>query len=175
MYKFATVQIWDLTLHKFATTNSNVEKIDYFRHTSLYNVDQSKPYTQIYLQIIASCIILQPPIVISFKFIISDMHHRITRTCILIFSKIALVDQSTPYTQICLQIIVSCINLSLPIVFFFKWIISDMHHRIMYMYINFQQNRVSRSFKTVHTNIFANNRKLHKFAIRISKNRSFQT
>ena len=32
------------------------------------------------------------------------------------------------------------------------------------MYINFQQNRVSRSVKTVHTNIFANNRKLHKFA-----------
>ena len=32
------------------------------------------------------------------------------------------------------------------------------------MYINFQQNRVSRSVKTVPTNIFANNRKLHKFA-----------
>ena len=32
------------------------------------------------------------------------------------------------------------------------------------MYINFQQNRVSRSVKTVHTNLFANNRKLHKFA-----------
>ena len=32
------------------------------------------------------------------------------------------------------------------------------------MYINFQQNRVSRSVKTVHTNIFANNRKLYEFA-----------
>ena len=32
------------------------------------------------------------------------------------------------------------------------------------MYINFQQNWVSRSVKTVHTNLFANNRKLHKFA-----------
>ena len=32
------------------------------------------------------------------------------------------------------------------------------------MYINFQQSRVSRSVKTVHTNLFANNRKLHKFA-----------
>ena len=41
---------------------------------------------------------------------------------------------------------------------------SDMHHRIMYMYINFQQVRVSRSVKTMHTNIFANNRKLHKLA-----------
>ena len=33
------------------------------------------------------------------------------------------------------------------------------------MYINFQQARVSRSVQTVHTNIFANNRNLHKFAI----------
>ena len=43
-------------------------------------------------------------------------------------------------------------------------LLSDMHHRITYMYMNFQQNRVSRSVKTVHTNLFANNRKLHKFA-----------
>ena len=43
-------------------------------------------------------------------------------------------------------------------------LLSDMHHRITYMYINFQQNRVSRSVKTVHTKLFANNRKLHKFA-----------
>ena len=32
------------------------------------------------------------------------------------------------------------------------------------MYINFQQNWVSRSVKTVHINLFAKNRKLHKFA-----------
>ena len=32
------------------------------------------------------------------------------------------------------------------------------------MYINFQQNRVSRSVKTVHTTKFANNSKLPKFA-----------
>ena len=32
------------------------------------------------------------------------------------------------------------------------------------MYINFQQTRVGRSVQTVHTNIFANNRNLHKFA-----------
>ena len=30
-----------------------------------------------------------------------------------------------------------------------------MHHRKTYMYINFQQNRVSRTVKTVHTNLFA--------------------
>ena len=45
-----------------------------------------------------------------------------------------------------------------------KGIISDLRNRISYMYINFQQNQVSRSLKTVHTNIFANNRKLNKIA-----------
>ena len=39
-----------------------------------------------------------------------------------------------------------------------------MHHRVTYTYINFQQNQVSRTVKTVHTNLFANNSKLHKFA-----------
>ena len=39
-----------------------------------------------------------------------------------------------------------------------------MHHRKAYMYINFQLNRVSRSVKTVHINLFAKNCKLHKFA-----------
>ena len=38
---------------------------------------------------------------------------------------------------------------------FFKLTLSDMHHRKTYLYINFQQNRVSRSIKTVHTNLFA--------------------
>ena len=32
------------------------------------------------------------------------------------------------------------------------------------MYIDFQQNRVCRSVKTVHTNLFAQYRKSHKFA-----------
>ena len=35
---------------------------------------------------------------------------------------------------------------------FKKMIISDIYHRITYKYINFQQNRVSGSVKTVHTN-----------------------
>ena len=39
-----------------------------------------------------------------------------------------------------------------------------MNHRKTYMYINFQKNRVSTSVKTVHTNLFAKNCKLHKFA-----------
>ena len=43
-------------------------------------------------------------------------------------------------------------------------LLSDMHHRITYLYINFQQNQVRRSVKTVHTSLFANICKLHKFA-----------
>ena len=41
-------------------------------------------------------------------------------------------------------------------------LLSDMHHRITYLYINFQQNRVSGSVKTMHTNLFAKNCKLHQ-------------
>ena len=55
-------------------------------------------------------------------------------------------------------------NLQLPILISKKSIISDMHHPAMYMYINFQQNQASRSVKTLHTNLFANNHKLHLFA-----------
>ena len=39
-----------------------------------------------------------------------------------------------------------------------------MHLHKAYMYIDFQQNRVCRLVKTVHTNLFAQYRKLHKFA-----------
>ena len=47
------------------------------------------------------------------------------------------------------------INLQLPVVILKKSSISDMHHRTTYMYINFQQNQVSRSVKYVDTNLFA--------------------
>ena len=44
------------------------------------------------------------------------------------------------------------------------------------MYINFQQNRANRSVITVHTNVFAKNRKLHEFATtNIFFNQLFQT
>ena len=39
-----------------------------------------------------------------------------------------------------------------------------MRHRKAYTYINFYQTRLSRSVKTVHTNQFAKNHRLHKFA-----------
>ena len=47
---------------------------------------------------------------------------------------------------------------------FLKSTLSDLHHRKTYMYINFQQNRVSKSVKTVHTNLFTKICKLRKFA-----------
>ena len=46
---------------------------------------------------------------------------------------------------------------------FEKKIISDMHHRTTYMHSIFQQNRVSRSVKTVHTIYLQNFCILHKF------------
>ena len=52
-------------------------------------------------------------------------------------------------------------NFQLPIQISKESIISDMHQPAMCMYINFQQNQASRSVKTVHTNLFANNHKLH--------------
>ena len=39
-----------------------------------------------------------------------------------------------------------------------------MHLRKTYIYIDLKQNRVCRSVNTVHTNLFAQYRKLHKFA-----------
>ena len=63
------------------------------------------------------------------------------------------------------------INLELSIVILKKKIITDMHHRITYRYINVQQNRVSRSIKTVYTIFWAKNRKLQKFA---TTNRNFE-
>ena len=52
-----------------------------------------------------------------------------------------------------------------------KLMISDMHHRVTYMYNSFQQIRVSGSVKTVLTNIFANNHKSHKF---VTTNSNFE-
>ena len=58
-------------------------------------------------------------------------------------------------------------KLALPIVILKKSIISDMHHRRTYMYINFQQNQVivhvEQSKPRAHKFI-CKSRKLHKFA-----------
>ena len=74
------------------------------------------------------------------------------------------IDQSKPCTQSYLQKNRKLHNYATYNSNFKTKLLSDMHHRITYLYINFQQNWVSRSVKTVHTNLFANNRKLHKFA-----------
>ena len=63
---------------------------------------------------IASCINLQLPIVI-FKNRLFQTCIIVKRTCISIFSKIGLVDQSKPCTQIYLQKNANCINLQLAI------------------------------------------------------------
>ena len=97
-----------------------------------------------------------------------------------------VVDQSKQCVQI--YLLKNCMlpKLQLPILFFVKSIISDMHHRKTYMYINFQPNRVCRSVITVHTNLFTKIRSVKficiffncinlQLSIRISKNHAFRT
>ena len=62
------------------------------------------------------------------------------------------------FLTIMMKIVIPRINLimlQLPVEFLRKSSISDMQHRKTYNYFNFQQNWVSRSVKTVHTNVFA--------------------
>ena len=52
-----------------------------------------------------------------------------------------------------------------------------MHHHKAYTCIDFQQNRICRSVKTVHTILFAQYQKLHKFATTnsiLKKNKYFR-
>ena len=107
---------------KLATANSNFEKnqsfwtciiikhtcISIFRKIGLKH--ESWPYSQVYSQKMASCINLQLPIII-FKNRLFQTCIIVKRTCISIFSKIGLVDQSKPCTQIYLQKNANCINL----------------------------------------------------------------
>ena len=113
-------------LHKFATTNSNFEENQSFwtciiiKHTCISIFSKiglkhnSWPCLQVYSQKIASCINLQLRIII-FKNRLFQTCIIVKRTCTSIFSKIGLVDQSKPCTQIYLQKIANCINLQLAI------------------------------------------------------------
>ena len=92
------------------------------------------------------------------------MHHRITFVYINFQQNRVSIDQSKPFTQIYFQKNRKLHKYATYNSNFETKFLSDMHHRITYMYINFQQNRASRSVKTVHTCLFANNRKLHQFA-----------
>ena len=136
-----------------------------FQQTRVSRSVGYKPCTQIYLQIIASCINLQIPIVILKKKTIffSDIHHRIMYAYINFQQNRVSRSVKKVHTNIFannrkLHKFANT-NSNLKKKFF-----SDIHHRITYVYINFQQNRVRSSVQTVHTNIFANNRKLHTFA-----------
>ena len=84
------------------------------------------------------------------------------------------IDQSKPCTQSYLQKNRKLHKYATYNSNFETKLLSDMHHRITYLYINFQQNRVSRSVKTVHTSLFANCINL-QLAIRILKNHAFRT
>ena len=66
------------------------------------------------------------------------------------------IDQSKPCTQSYLQKNRKLHKYTTYNLNFETKLLSDMHHRITYLYINFQQNRVSRSVKTMHTSLFAN-------------------
>ena len=92
------------------------------------------------------------------------MHHHKTYMYINFQQNRASRSAITEHTNVFPQKIASCIHLQLPLIIFLKITFSDMHDRETYMSINFQQNRVSTSVKTVHTNLFAKNYKLHKFA-----------
>ena len=70
--------------------------------------------TSLFAKKIASCINLQLPIII-FQNRLFQTCIIVKRTCTSIFSKIGLVDQSKPCTQIYLQKIANCINLQLAI------------------------------------------------------------
>ena len=91
------------------------------------------------------------------------MHHRITYMYINFQQNWVSRSVKTMRTNIFAKN-ASCINLQLPIVIVKTSIILDMHHRKTHMYINFPQNRVSRSVKIVNTNLFEKKCQLHKFA-----------
>ena len=93
----------DFKLNKFATTNSNFKKLDYFRHALSYkvHVDQfsTKSVKMVHTNIFANNCKL----------------HKFATTNSNIENNIVLIIFGT-YTQICLHIFANCINLKLPIV-----------------------------------------------------------
>ena len=97
-------------LHKFATTNSNFKKLDYFRHAASYkvHVDQFSTKSGKYrsVKMVHTNIGL---------FTNNCKLHKFATTNSNIENNIVLIIFGT-CTQICLHIIASCINLKLPIV-----------------------------------------------------------
>ena len=81
------------------------------------------------------------------------MHHRITDMYINFQQKCVSRSVKTVRTNIFAKSCKFHKFATIPIIFFFKSITSDMHHHKTYMYINFQHNRANRSVITVHTNL----------------------
>ena len=75
-------------------------------------------------------------VVILKKSSISDLQYRKTYNYFN-FQQNWVVDISQNRAHKCIAKIISCIDLQIPIVFSKKSIISDKHHRMTYMYINF--------------------------------------
>ena len=85
------------------------------------------------------------------------MHHRKAYMYINFQENQVSRSVKTVHINLFAKKIASCLILQLPIVILKKSIISDVRHRKTYMYIDFQQNQVSRSVNTVHINLFAKN------------------
>ena len=79
---------------------------------------------------------LQLPVVILKKSSLSDMQHRKTYNYFNFQQNWVSRSVRTEHTNVFAKII-NCIDLQIPIAFSKKLIISDKHHRITYMYINF--------------------------------------
>ena len=112
-------------------------------------------HSNLFAKKIESCIKLQLQIVILKKSIMSDMHHGLTSYIYVNFQP-SRVSRSVQTVHTNLFVKNRRLHkLQLPVVILKTSIISDIHHRKTYMCIKFQKNGVSRSVKTVHTNLFA--------------------
>ena len=78
----------------------------------------------------------------------------VKRICITIFSKIGLVDQLKPCTQIYLQKFLICINLQLAIRIFKKSRLLNMHYTLTDIQADFEINRPVRCRNTTKRNYF---------------------
>ena len=113
-----------IKLHEFANCNS-----------ANYDVE----FLTIMMKIVIPwihLIMLQLPVVILKKSSISDMQHRKMYNYFNFLQHWVSRSVKTVHTNVFAKIL-SCIDLQIPIVFSKKSIISDKHHRITYMYINF--------------------------------------
>ena len=98
---------------------------------------------------------------INLQFAIRILKNRLFQTCIIIyrkcisiFSKIGLVYQPKPCTQIYLQIFLICINLQLAIRIFLKIGLLDMHSPLTDIQANFELNGLVRHRNTAKRNYF---------------------